>query len=203
MSMPEHNNESLDKNFIPKAYTSIIIRLFVQSLRRVSDNPQILDVGPVCGENMMFFGRRVKRLYICDMFSRLHSGCHGDLAHEKIWEILDYPEQCFDGIVLWDLVDRLDKNEIHELVRLCHKFIRPGGSLMLTAYAKQTFLPNVNTFVLGKDYHVSFRPQKHLELYMNYRHNREIMDMFSPLSLAKAQINKSGYREFLLQRDAK
>jgi len=193
------NQKVLTQSIIPKSYNSKICRLFVQSLPH-SSNSQILDVGPVCCENIIFFGQRVKRLFVCDMFFRLHKSHRKKLPKEKIWRVLDYPKQSFDGILLWDIVDRLDKEEAMGLVRCCHLLLKPGGTVMLAAYNKQTFISGVNTFVTDKDFHVSFRAQKHLELYMNFRHNREIMTMFSPLSLIKAQLNKNGFREFLFQR---
>ncbi len=195
------NKKSFELSTIPAAYTSNICSLFVNSLAHCSD-VQVLDIGPVCSENIIFFGKRVKRLFVCDMFFRLHWCRNKKLSIEKLWHALDYPEQSFDGILLWDLVDRLDKDEVMDLVRLCHRLIRPRGTVMLAAFSRQTFLSNVNTFVVGNNFRIFFRPQKQLELYVNHRHNREIMTMFSPLSLIKAQINKNGYREFLLQRSS-
>lgn len=193
------NSKSFEQAIIPDSYTSKTCELFINSLAHCSD-PQILDVGPACNENITFLGSRVKRLFVCDMFFRLHKSRRKKQPKERLWQALDYPEQSFDGILLWDLVDRLDKDELADLIRLCLSLVRPRGVVMLTAFARQTFLSNVNTFVLDNDFHISFRPQKHLDLYMNHRHNREIMAMFSPLSLIKALLNKNGYREFLFQR---
>jgi len=195
----ESDPKSFEKDLKPEAYTSVICSMFMSSLSNCP-NPQILDVGPVCGENIMFFGERVKRLYVCDLYARLNISRKKKIPLEKLWQVLDYPEQSFDGILLWDLLDRLDNDEAMMLVKLCRKLIRPRGTVMLAAYARQTFLSNVNAFIMGKAFNISFRPQKHLELYSNYRHNRDIMNLFAPLSLVKAQINKNGYREFLLQR---
>ena len=195
----QQNQKKFEQSIIPDAYTSRICKLFADSLEHCSD-PQVLDVGPVCEENIMFFSKRVKRLFVCDIFSRLHQSRRKKKPFNKVEQILDYPERSFDGILLWDLVDRLDEAEAKDLIRVLQMMIRPGGTLMIAALSRQTFLTDVNTFVMGKDFHITFRPQKHLDLYMNHRHNREIMTMFSPLSLAKAQINKTGFREFLLQR---
>lgn len=197
-SIPQKEQESFEQSIVPDAYISKICKLFMDSLAHCPD-PQILDVGPACTENISFLGRRVKKLFVCDMFTRLNRSRGKKDAMKKIWHSLDYPDQSFDGILLWDFIDRLDKVEAVEFVRQCRRLIRPRGSIMLAAYSRQTHFLNVHTFVLDKGFHISFRPQKQLELKVTYRHNREIMNMFAPLSLVKAQINKNGFREFLLQ----
>ena len=49
-------------------YTSSVLHLFIEALER-RQKAQVLDLGPVCGENIDFFVRRVQRLYVCDMFT--------------------------------------------------------------------------------------------------------------------------------------
>ena len=195
------NHPRSEQSFIPEGYSSKICRLFVQGCRRNPES-QILDLGPVCGENIEFFGSRVKRLFVCDMFSRLHRCRKAKGSVAKIWNVLDYPRESFDGILLWDLVDRLASKETENLVRVCQRLIKPKGMIMLTSFSRQIFLPDVNTFIVKNNFDVSFRPQHHLKLYVTYRTNREIMTMFSLLSPVKAQLNKNGFREFLLQRPA-
>lgn len=193
------NKKSVEGNALPEAYTSKIVKQFLQLLDKCSAQPQILDIGPVCSENIMFLGSRVKKLYVCDFYYRLHLNRRERLTKEQLWQSLYYAENLFDGILLWDMSDRMDRAEFQQLAAFCLKCLKPGGFLFLTAYGKQTLLPNVSTFVLGQDYQISFRPQPHLELSMVHRHNREILDMLTPLSLVKAQINRNGFREFLLQ----
>jgi len=197
----DQNRVRSERSFIPEGYTSKICRLFVHSCRRTPES-QILDLGPVCGENIEFFGSRVKRLFVCDMFSRLQRCRKARGSVAKIWNVLDYPPESFDGILLWDLIDRLGNKETDNLVRLCHRMIKPKGMIMLSSFSRQILLPDINTFVVKNNFEVSFRPQHHLKLYVTYRTNREIMTMFSLLSPVKAQLNKNGFREFLLQRPA-
>lgn len=199
--LADHNQPRSEHSFVPEGYSSKMCRLFVQSCRRTAES-QILDLGPICEENIEFFGSRVKRLFVCDMFSRLQRCRQAKGSVDKIWNILDYPRESFDGILLWDLVDRLGNKETDNLVRLCHRMIKPKGMIMLTSFSRQIFLPDVNTFVVKNNFDVSFRPQYHLKLYVTYRTNREIMTMFSLLSPVKAQLNKNGFREFLLERPA-
>jgi hypothetical protein len=101
-----------DTNIQPETadYTSSILKLFIENLE---DQPQkqVLDVGPACHENIIFFTRHVKRLYICDMFLHLMRCLSKKRPVSQIWKHLDYPPETFDGILLWELADRLDEQE--------------------------------------------------------------------------------------------
>ncbi len=190
---------SFEQSVIPESYNSKTCSLFTQSLSKIAQ-PQILDLGPVCQENIMFFGSRVERLFVNDLFYRLHR-CRAEKQPIKtIWDTLDYPKECFDGILLWDLIDRLAKGEVDDFIKLCSRMLKPRGIIMLTAFNRQTFLPDVHTFVVKDNFSISFRSQQHLKLFVTHRHNREIMALFSSFSPVKAQLNKNGFREFLFQR---
>ena len=191
-----HQQGSFEKSVIPDAYTSKACKMFIESLGGKTE-PQVLDIGPVCGENINFFARRARRLFVCDQFSRLHQHRIENSEKGKTWEELDYPSHSFDGILMWDLVDRLDHDEAVNLIHQCCTLLRPQGVLLVMAYARQTLLPDVHTFVVAREYQVSFRPQQHLKLHVRCRHNRELMTMFSPLSLVKGQLNQNGFREFV------
>ena len=75
-----------------------MVQLFVETLEQRQD-VQILDVGPVCGENIMFFAHRVTRLYVCDMFLRLDRNRRKGLPSNKVWGHLNYYEELVD--FLW------------------------------------------------------------------------------------------------------
>ena len=68
-------------------------------ISRLKDG-QVLDVGPVCEENIMFFASRLRKLYVCDMFLRLIREKSVPRHSRNVWRHLDYPERFFDGIHL-------------------------------------------------------------------------------------------------------
>ena len=144
-----------DTNTQPETadYTSNILKLFIENLE---DQPQkqVLDVGPACHENIIFFTRHVKRLYICDMFLHLMRCLSKKRPVSQIWKHLDYPPETFDGILLWELADRLDEQEASKLVELCYKMLKPGGMVVVFVLGEQSVSSVVNTFVLGKDLHI-------------------------------------------------
>jgi hypothetical protein len=183
-------------------YTSNVLQLFTEGLDcQPQGQGQVLDLGPVCHENISYFARRVKKLYICDMFIRLERClCKGGSVG-RIWQELDYPPESFDGILLWELADRLDDKEVRTLVKLCHTILKPGGMAVVLVLGEQMARFGVNSFVVGQDFKVRLRPQSHLHLPIRGRQNRDVLAMMTPLSPAKSFICRLGFMEFLFTRE--
>ena len=181
-------------------YTSTILKLFLDTLARWKD-VQILDVGPVCEENIMFFGRRVKRLYVCDMFLRLQREM-SRRSHLSGWlDHLDYPPRHFDGILLWDLCDHLSDADMHRLLKRCFTVLRSKGLLMLTAFEKPPAASQIAALVIGRDFRMGVRWQPHLQLAWHCRHNRALMSMLTgDFNHVKSYRHRSGLREFLFRK---
>ena len=189
---PAHEPKTVD-------YTSNVLQIFMEGLDRQPPG-QVLDLGPVCQENIRFFARRVKRLYVCDMFIRLERCLGKGNPVGQIWQELDCPPESFDGILLWELVNRLEDTEVRRLADLCHRILKPGGMAVVLVLGEQTARFGVNSFVVGQDFKVSLRPQSHLNLPMRGRQHRDILAMMSPLKPAKTFICRLGFMEFLFKR---
>ena len=194
----QHRHYS-DTEPLPVGYNSTILELFVESLERWSD-VQILDAGPVCQENIMFFARRMSRHYACDMFIRLHRALGNQPKPGNFCKHLDYPPRSFDGIQLWDLIDHLDDDQATQLVGRCFEMLRSTGLLMLIALEKPPVVPEINTFVIGRDYRIDLRLQQHLELPWYCRHNRALMSLLADFEIVKSYRYFNGRREFLFKK---
>ena len=181
-------------------YTSNALKLFMEHLQQRPER-NLLDVGPVCQENIRFFASRVKKLYVCDMFIRLGRCIHKGSPVDQIWDELDYPPQSFDGILLWELADRLDDPDVTRLVTLCHTLLRSGGMAMVVVLGDQPGSSAANTFVVGQNFRVHLRPQRHLDLPLRSRQNRDVLSMMAPFIPAKSFICRPGFMEFLFRRE--
>ena len=180
-------------------YTSNALRLFTEHLENQND-AQVLDIGPVCGENLEFFARRVERVFVCDMFLRLDLARRKNLAQDKVWQDLDYTSHSFDGITLWGLFDYLDDQGISLLVARCSDMLRPSGILLAVVQDEHSIVdPGVNSYVISEDFEVLRRPQPHLSLASQRRHNRALLGMVEPFIPLKSFIYRGGIREILLQ----
>ena len=181
-------------------YTSMMLQMYFEALDQ-SSMAQVLDVGPVCEENITFFAQRVKRFHVCDMFSRLNRNRREGLPPKKVWKHLDYAPHSFEGINLWDFIDHINDDEIGKLVNLCHTMLNPRGMMLLTSFEEQSAPSQINSFVTKDGYRLTFRPQNHLDLPCYYRSNRILTDMLSEFASVKSFIYRNGVREFLCKRD--
>ena len=177
-------------------FTSRMLKMYFENLGQFS-TVQVLDVGPVCEENIRYFAQRVKRFYVCDLFSRLNRNRLKGLPSKKLQEYLDYEPNSFDGINLWDFIDHLNADEISVLVNLCQVLLKPRGMLIATSFEKQWAPPKTHTFVIKDGYQITFRLQNHLDLPRHYYSNRIMTAALSEFWTVTSFIYRNGVREFL------
>ena len=183
----------------PASYTSEILKLFLDPIVRLKDG-QMLDMGPVCEENIMFFAGRLKRHYVCDMFLRSIREKSVARHSRNVWRHLDYPARFFDGIHIWDFCDHLDDKKVSQLMEQCLTMLQPGGLLMMTAFEKAPSPARINSFVIQPGYRVGYRVQPHLNLDWHCRHNRALMSLLTRFSIVKSLRYRNGIREILLKK---
>ena len=183
----------------PADYTSEMLQQYVDNLEQRS-KPIMMDLGPVCEENIMYFANRVKRHHVCDLFIRLDRYHRQRLAIKKLWDHLDYPDQSFNGIHVWDFVDHLDDRDAARLLDLCHLMLKPQGMLMLTGFEESAQPSVIYSFVALENCRLTFQPQHHLNLPLFYRSNREFTALLSRFRLVKSFLYRNGVREFFFQR---
>ena len=181
-------------------YTSTVLSLFVEALEHCRE-PQVLDLGPVCGENITFFAHQVQRLYVFDMFIRLDRNRRKGVPLSWAWRQLDYPPQSFDGILLWDLADHLNDQEVRRLVEFCRNMVKPGGMVTVFVFGERVLSHTVNSFVIGEGLRLHLRPQPYLDLPLQVRQNREVLSLFTPFTPVRSFIYRNGLREFLFRLD--
>jgi hypothetical protein len=182
------------------AYTSMMLELYIQNLAALP-SAHVLDIGPVCTENIVHFARRVKRFYVCDLFLRLNRDRSKGLGFEKALEYLDYAPGCFDGINLWDFSDHLKDDDISRLVKRCHALLVTGGMMSITSFEKQWAPAKTHSFVVNAGNRITFRLQDHLDLPRYYHSNRIMISVLSEFRTVKSFIYRNGVREFLCKND--
>jgi hypothetical protein len=195
-----HFQAAVSPSVETEKYSSMCLQFFLEALEHRKE-VRLLDLGPVCEENIQFFARRIDKLFICDMFIRLDRGRRSGQSCSLALEQLNYPPETFDGILLWDLIDRFDREEARNLVQLCYRWLKPGGIVMLLASGKRDMLSKVSSFVITEGFLVHLRVQHHLDLRVYSRQNRELLELLGPLTLAKSYMYRNGLREFILRRN--
>ena len=199
--MPRYASRPLNPLHPDPVETTVVSRalpLFVDHIERHPEG-QLLDVGPVCGENIRFFASRTGKLYVCDLFQRLCQERRKGRSASRIWPELNYPVGSFEAVQVWDLADHLGDRDFAKLVELCFRMVKREGMLMMVAMGEGSELPSSSLYGIEEGFRLRVKSQPDLDLPVHYRHNHDLIAMLTPFKLVKSFIYRSGLREFLFE----
>lgn len=179
---------------------SVVLKRLTENLQRKKAS-KILDLGPVCQENIDFFAYRSKQLYVFDLFSQLNQKSKKkDASYDEIWKQLDFPPDSFDCINLWDLLDHLNDTEALKIIQRCHKMVKPYGLVLVMSMEKALHPRYTSLFAYSQDNRLIWRTLPNLRLSSYFRHNRALISLLTPFKPIISFRYYSGIREILFQR---
>src|SRR6478752_4391735 len=106
---------------------------FLQTLTS-RELPVLLDLGPVVGSNVSFFGEQLGcKIFVEDIFADLDR----HIREGKLERLPDFLKGRFpqaaasvDGVLCWDLIDYLDKASAQAVATELTRVLRPEGALL-------------------------------------------------------------------------
>ena len=109
------------------------LRKFLTSLTS-RESPVLLDLGPVVGSNVSFFGEQLGcKIFVEDIYADLDR----HVRDGKVEELPAFLEKRFpqadgavDGILCWDMIDYLDRRAAQALAEQLTRVLRPDGALL-------------------------------------------------------------------------
>lgn len=177
---------------------------FLTAISHQPGAPVLLDLGPVMGTNVAFFGERLGcKLHIEDLFADYDRHARAgtlDALPPAIASRFRHGAASVDGVLCWDFFDFLDKPSAQALARQLVRMLRPGGAVMgffctvPVQCATFTKYEVVDETALRHRHHPGTGGPKHVLL------NRDIIKMFDGLIVSDSFLLKSKTREILLRR---
>lgn len=179
---------------------------FLASLHARSQ-PVLLDLGPVVGSNLTFFGEQLGcKIFVEDLFKDIDR-----FAREgKAAELPAFLEQRFpqadasvDGILCWDAFDYLDKKAGPVVARHLARLLKPEGALLAMFNASEprdTDEPGYTRFVVVDPANLQYRRYAAVQRRGRALPNRDIQRMFEPLRIAEQFLMKTNIREVLFRK---
>jgi hypothetical protein len=197
---PRSSDSSL--TFPTKALARLLATL------KAREQPVLLDLGPVVGPNVTFFGEQLGcKIFVEDLFSdidrHVRAGTQGDLATFFATRFA-LTDASVDGILAWDVFDYLDKASGRVLALQLTRLLRADG-VILTFFAAES--SPASQAMYTKRTVVDESTLKHRE-YAAARGkqpplpNRDIMRMFEPLRVTEQFLLKTHVREMLFRKSA-
>jgi hypothetical protein len=171
--------------------------------------PLLLDLGPVVGSNVTFFGEHLGcKILVEDLFKDID-------RHVREGKLEEFPtflktrfspeDGSVDGILCWDVFDYLDKAAAQVLAQQLTRILRPEGSLLAlfgtvepAAGSPPTYTRHIvhDTTTLQHRAYPAARGRQRPVL------NRDIQRMFEPLRITEQFLLKTNSREVLFRKSA-
>jgi hypothetical protein len=181
------------------------LRKFLTSLT-AREMPVLLDLGPVVGSNVSFFGEQLGcKIFVEDIFADLDR----HVRTEKLEELpaflrkrLTHAEGSVDGVLCWDIIDYLDRPAAQALAEELTRVLRPDGALLgffgtaqprETRYTKYIVIDEVNLK------HRSYQAARGRQAILL---NRDILRLFSGLRVSDSFLLQNNLREILFRKPA-
>jgi hypothetical protein len=166
--------------------------------------PVLLDLGPVVGSNVTFFGERLNcKFLIEDLFVSLER--YGrDVLPEEFPALLSQrftlEDGTVDGILLWDVYDYLDRPSAQALAATLVRLLRADGALLGFFGDASHVGSGCTKFIVVDESHVRQRPHALDVARRGSLQNREIIKMFNDLRVSDSFLLKTGRREMLFRK---
>jgi hypothetical protein len=191
-------HDSTDPSFPTKA-----LQKFLSCLQG-RHNPVIVDLGPVVGANITFFGEQLGcRIRVEDVGTDIDRHAK-DGAVDQLPAFFSKrftePPESVDGILCWDMVDYLDRPAAQSLASSLMRLLRPGGCLLGFFSTADSQQPVYTKYVVLDDSTLQYktypaRRPRHRGLL-----NGDIIKLFKDLRVTDSFLMKSNLREMLFRK---
>ena len=169
--------------------------------------PRLLDLGPVVGPNVNFFGEQLGcKIFVEDVSKDID-------RHVREGKIDDLPalfakrfpqaDDSIDGILCWDLFDYIEKPAAQALATQLSRILTPDGVLLAmfsTAEVKPGAPASYTRHVVVDQANLQARPYAAARGKQRPLLNRDIQRLFEPLRIAEQFLLKTNMREVLFRK---
>jgi hypothetical protein len=187
-----------------QVYPTKALRKFLASLTS-REAPVLLDLGPVVGSNVTFFGERLGcKILIEDLFSDLdrHSRNGATPFADYLKGRLKHQPGSVDGILCWNFFDFLEPAAAQVLSRALTQLVRPDGAVLgffSTIAAADT---QFTRYVIVDEDSLKQKPYAERGKKQAALQNRDIIRLFDGLKVSESFLLKTNVREFLFRKPA-
>jgi hypothetical protein len=167
-------------------------------------SPVLLDLGPVVGPNLQYFGERLGcKVLVEDIFEDLDRFTRDG----RMPELPAYLESRFiealpnvDGILCWDLFDFLDRRSARVVADHLMRALRIDGALFGMFATGPPAEARFTRFVVVDDQTLGVRPYSAPRMRQPVMQNRDISQLFGQLRVTDQFLLQARVREILFRK---
>jgi SAM-dependent methyltransferase len=179
------------------------LRKFLTSLTS-RESPVLLDLGPVVGSNVAFFGETLGcKIFVEDIYADLERHVReGTLEAFPEFLRKRFPQEdgSVDGILCWDLIDYLDRASAQALATELVRVLRPDGALLgffATAQPKEV---RYTKYIIVDEVNLKHRTYPASRARQGALLNRDIIRMFAGMRVSDSFLLQNNLREILFRK---
>jgi hypothetical protein len=189
-----------DPVFATKALRKLLSSLTSRKL------PVLLDLGPVVGSNVSFFGEQLGcKIFVEDIFADLDR----HVREEKVAALPGFLQTRFlqadgtvDGILCWDLIDYLDRASAQALAAQLTRVLRPEGALLGFFGTAQPRETRYTKYIIVDEVNLKHRSYQAARGRQAVLLNRDIIRLFAGLRVSDSFLLQNNLREILFRKPA-
>jgi hypothetical protein len=185
-------------------YPTKALRKFLSTLTS-RPNPVLLDLGPVIGPNVSFFGEQLGcKILVEDLYADVDrlAAAGDDALAAHLGRRLTQADGSIDGILCWDLIDFLTPLASQALARQLTRVLAVDGALLgffSTAASRDT---TFTKFVVEDEQTLRHRPYGIARTRSRVLQNRDIIKLFEGLRVSDSFLLQTHLREILFRKPA-
>jgi hypothetical protein len=168
-------------------------------------NPVLLDLGPVIGPNVSFFGEQLGcKILVEDLYADLDRQRQADdeTLAKHFATRLSQADRSVDGILCWDLIDFLPPQTAQVMAAQLTRVLAVDGALLgffSTAASRET---TFTKFVVADEQTLRHRPYGPARTRSRVLQNRDIIKLFEGLRVSDSFLLQTHLREILFRKPA-
>jgi len=179
------------------------LKKFVASLR-LQPLPTLLDLGPVVGSNVAYFGEQLGcKIFIEDIFADIERFQREHrLAGLPAFLETRFPQgpESVDGVLCWDLFDFLDKPSARVVADHLMRALKPNGALFGFFTTTHPTEARFTKFIVADDGNLRHRPYSTPRMRQAVLQNRDIIKLFERLRVSDSFLLHTKVREILFRK---
>lgn len=168
------------------------------------ESPVLLDLGPVVGSNVSFFGEQLGcKIFVEDIFADLDRHVREgklDVFPEFLRKRLPQADGTVDGILCWDVIDYLDRPASQELAAALTRVLRPDGALLAFFGTAQQRESRYTKYIIVDEVNLRHRSYPAARGRQAIMLNRDIIRLFPGLRVSDSFLLQNNLREILFRK---
>ncbi len=186
-------------------HSTAVLKTFIKEMTLLQKS-LILDLGCICDSNIEIFTHLGCKVFVTDLLNAnartwTNSGGMGEIGVDEAQIDLEYPENLFDGILLWDIFDHFGFEEARLLINNARRILKDKGwALALFRPAKQTPFNTITRYRIVSLGEIRYENLPLIIQRSKIYYNRDITDLFSDFSSYTSYILKNRWREVIARK---